>query len=508
MVFSLFARFAKQSQPHEKRLLLTPLEQFARRRGHAFHTDARIYYHSEQVTIPFLLIDRNRGAYLFDIAPWKAEELYSARAEKAPRHTKKSKDVDVDRANRIFLRKLDAVQHEKSCDISNFIYLPHLEREAFDALDNSFKRLIPSSRAIFADDTEETIALKLADALAMRETPMEMSQLESALFVQYTLLPDNLFEGLRQLTPQQKRYLHESLPSRSLLTGGYGSGKSSLILLKALVEALDDPAKSIAIIQPTQAACELLSHQLLKLIEHAVIHIDPTRIRIVTPQQICKEHYQKVHRKPPVVAGNITDKMYAKALKIADILFADDWHLIDPRYRDYLKHTQKSATLHAVSDDPNAQENAAYRHHLPHSFRVPHSLSSYRSDANVSVPNGTIEVMRGNGYIHTLHLIPKILETAKSDELMIAVPNLAFGEALLEEVADFIGCAATLFDPHKSLLNQDMEQLLIVPIEGLSGLQRRHLIVIHDDQTPEALLRHAVGRTAQRVYIIEHQSES
>ena len=506
MAFSFLPTFTKPIHAPRNDEDFAPLVTFAHKRGLHYEIASSIFYHKERIDIPFLLFDRHRGIYLFDTVSWDAAMLRTLKAAAAPKHTKKAKDVNVDTAHRTLMLKLDEVQNHQACEIVNFLYLPNLERAAYETLDPSFAALLPPSRVIFADDDEDAISQKLANALSYREHPVDLPSLLGALYIQYTLLPGAMREGIRQLTPQQKQLLYRKLPRHSVIYGPYGSGKSSLVLLKAVYDKLRRPERSIAIIQPTLAACESMSAQLLQIIEHAVVHIDPTAIRIATPQQICREHYIKVHKEPPLVDGNITDKMQRRSFHISDVLFLDDAYLLDRRYLDYFRSHHKGE-LHLVLTDPEeSRHDAAYP--LEHGFRLPHSLRRYLEGASSATTTEALQCLEGNAYIIVLNLLPHLLEAHAPETIMIVTPDQGFAASLQEEITDFTGCLSTLLDAHKTLLNQDMEQLLIVPMDELSGLQRDHVVVIRNSETVPESYRHAIGRAAVHAYVISHTSES
>ncbi len=506
MVFSFLSHFTKPLPVDRDESSFDALTSFASKEGQLAFESVDLFYHNEHARIPFLLIDRYRGAFLFDSASWCFEEVQHAEVVPASEGKARAKDIDVDSAKRLFMRKLDEILLQEQCEACNFVYLPNLNREEFDSLDPSFKRLIPASRTIFSDDTEASIARKLADALPLRKTPIDLAALQSALFVQYTLLADACTGDVRQLSPAQKAYVDAKLPKRSLLSGTYGSGKTSLLLLKALREKLHNPHLDIAIVVSTTAAAELLAQNLLELLEYAVVHVDPTSIRILSPRQVCREHYIKVHNEPPVVDGNITDKMLRRRHDLADVLFLDDAHLLDERYINYFEYLQMGKELHVATLDEKAfMADASYN--LNHAFRSPHSITRYLQDREAPHQTGTLFLHEGNGYIVTLHLLQKLFQEYQARDILIAVPHESFAETLQESVTDFIGCTSTLFEPHKTLLNQDMEQLLIAPIDGLSGLQRPCVIVIYDDKSNEASYLHAVSRAQKRAYLIHHRSE-
>ena len=502
MGFSFFRSSKTQDRRRDKKLFI-PLETYARNLGLDSYTDSELYHHKESQRIPFLLLDRNRGIYLIDTAPWKLDDLLNVKAEQAPRNIDQSKDVDVDSANRMIALKLDEILNTETCALCNFLYLPYLSSSDFDTLDESFRALIPKSRVIFADEDETAIALKLSKALSLRKTPYEPSSIAGALFIQYTLHPDQRNPVPKRLTPQQQDYVDAAPVKRSILRGTYGSGKSSALLLKALYHKLQYPEEEVLILQPTVAAAEMMTRTLLEFIEYAVVHIDPTSLRIASAQQICREHHTKVHHKPPLIDGNISEKMFSKKEKLADVLFIDDADLLDERYMEYFRHLQQHKGLHLAVTSNAFEEGEVYR--LAHSFVQPYSLTRYHQKGkDASAP---ISFYEGDAFILTLHLLQQRLQKHNAEDFLIIVPDESFAERLYEEVTDFIGGDLTLFDPHKTLLNQNMEQLLIAPMGGLSGLSRKQLIIICDDETEAHKLSHAIGRAEEEATIIYHTSE-
>jgi hypothetical protein len=453
-----------------------------------------------EVNAPLLMFDPRRGLFLFDHADWCFETLRSARASSARLDAKAPRDVNVDTGKRILRQKLDASDDTRRCEVCSFLYLPSLSSTEFGQLDPTFAQLLPASKLIFADDTLGTIHQKLTQALPYLEDSLNGREVLAALFPHYALHPEERDASPVQPSYHQVQYLEADLPERSLLFGAYGSGKSALLVLKAVREQLRAPSSKIAIIAPTVVACELMAKQLLDTIEYAVLPLDPTAIRILTPEQVIEEHHRRVHRKPPLRQGEITPKMMRKPYPFADLLFCDDAHLLPPHYLDYIRQLQGNGQLHfaALESGADVAMDAAYP--LPHAFRSPWTLGRY---SRRSVQNSQqLHLLEGNAYIRTLLLLTRLLSENPGRDILIVPPDAAFARNLLEEIESYLGCHPQLLDPHKSLLNQNMEELLVAGADGLSGLQRPHVIVIDDGHLDDARLAHAVSRAGRHAYII------
>jgi len=498
----LFSRFFKPSQPVIRPKDFTPLLEYAR--SHALRTfsNTLICRHNWRSTVPFLLFDARRGLFLFDAVPWDFATLRRAKAANAPRDPNAPRDVSVDAPHQLIRRLLDEADDTRLCPVGSFLYLPNLDAGALEALDPSFGRLLPASRVIFRDDTQEEIHAKLSAALPYRDRSLEAQEILAALFRHYVCHPDALRREAAFPTAAQVAYLEADLGRRSRLVGGYGSGKSTLLLRKALQERLAHPRRRIVITAPTTVACELMTRELLILIDHAMLPVDPTSIRIMTPEQLVDEHYLKCHGHPSHPRGQVTQKMIKRpGLFPAETLYCDDAQLLSAHYRDYFAQQLQEGRLHLALTDAGETQGEHYR--LPHRFRSPYSVA--QSDSGLL--SEQLQRLDGNAYIHTLLLLRRLLEEVQGVEILVVAPDDSFAAALAEEIEGYIGCDLQLLDPHKSLLNQDMGQLLIAGADDISGLQRRHVIVIDDGTLGARRRTHALCRAGCHAYLISHQSE-
>ena len=66
------------------------------------------------------------------------------------------------------------------------------------------------------------------------------------------------------------------------------------MLLKSIVEILDEQSKKIIILKATVLACDIFKKKLLNIIEHAIIEIDLSGIEIITPIELLNRHLLKV----------------------------------------------------------------------------------------------------------------------------------------------------------------------------------------------------------------------
>ncbi len=459
-----------------------------------------LYHRQEEQHLALMVFDPHRGIYLFERLDWRFEAIKNATVSPAmPNH--KTRDINVDAKHAFLSRKFNEILHTDGCTITNFIICDTLSELEFDLLDESFHQLLPKERIIFADSDEAHIRTKLEAALELQSTSLESAKLLGALFFHMAVLPDNLDSAFHLLTDEQFAFVTSPLPLKSTLNGTYGSGKSSAILLKAIYELLQKPSLKIIIVEPSVAACELLKKRLLEIIEYAIIDIDMSSIFILTPQQVIAQHYQKLYKKESFRFAKITPKMLSHRHQSADIIFCDDAYLLDHEFIKYLNFQQKQGALCLVA---NSDSDAQYQ--LTHAFRTPNAFIDYCNPEKEAPTSNNLVVLEGNPFMHIMVVLKEQLKNCDNSQILIAVPHNAFAQKLLDEISGFYGNIATIYNADEGLLYQEMDQLIIAPINTLSHLQRRRVIVIDDGETDRLYFCHALGRAAHSLYIIKDEN--
>ncbi|MEA1918329.1 MAG: hypothetical protein U9N52_00705 [Campylobacterota bacterium] len=455
-----------------------------------------IFHRHERQKIAVLLFDTHRGIYLFDSVGWKMQEIKDATATPAAPNKKDKADVKVDAIHKFIHNKFNEVLHVEGCELVNILILEHLTQEDFEQLDESFHTLMPKKRLIFADDTPEEISQKLQEILPKLDQPLSASVLLGALFFHLNIMPDNLHNQNALLTQEQSQFIQSELANFSTLSGNYGTGKSSLILLKSIYELLNHPEYKILIIMPTLAVCDMLKKQLLDIIEYAIIDIDLLSIQILTPQQMISQHYQKLYKNESFSFAKITPKMFSHQYHNIDIVFCDDSYLIDEEFIRYLTQQQAKKKLCLVTHEPNANS-----YNLTHSFRSPQSFIKLCEGAPLEQNTKVLSYV-GNPFMYIMLILREYFKDIDYTQLLIAVPHSQFALKLLDEINSFYGTIAHIYHADEGLLNQDLEKILIATHHELSHLQRENVIVIRDKHSDEKQICHAIGRASKRLFII------
>lgn len=204
--------------------------------------------------------------------------------------------------------------------------MENLDTPQYEHLHDSFKELLPKHRVIFNDSTQEEIIEKFALDSHTLHPLLDLEKIIGNLFIQYALFDTQ--GKLALCTQEQREFIDAKTEGHQTLCAKTGCGKTNVLLLKALVEKLENPKKQITIIEPTRIACDILKQKLLALIEHGIIEVNPVSIQILTPLEIVNKHLQALN-KPLLDEQVVIDpKLLSRSKKIADYLICDDSELL------------------------------------------------------------------------------------------------------------------------------------------------------------------------------------
>ncbi|MBN2895548.1 MAG: hypothetical protein JXK05_06625 [Campylobacterales bacterium] len=481
---------------------VTRLETLAHEEAAVLLTSIPIYLRQATQTIEALLFDPYRGIYIFECCDWRYETLKGVTAERPRADDKRVRDITLESAYTFISRKFNEILHTDPCEINSFLIFEHLNSEEFERLDASFHALLPRDRLIFADESIEQSTSKLHAVTNRRDTPLSDSLILGALFFHLQIPADNLHDDRPLLSKEQSDFMQSDLPPLASLSGPYGSGKSTLVLLKAILYLLQKKAKTVLIIAATQAACDLLKKELLEIVEYAIIDIELTSIRILTPEQLIAQHYQRLYKKESFSFAKITPKMLSHHYFAAEIIFCDDSHLLEPEFIAYLRHLQRKHALCLVRREPSG---AAGDYSLTHSFRTPPSLLKLCDDPqNTSITEG-VQKVQGNPYMYTLLKLQKLLEHYGYSDLLIIVPHAQFALKLLDEINSYYGTISSLYQAHEGLLVQELDRILIATVSEIAHLQRPVVVLVCEGTYDQERFCHALTRASKEIYLIQNR---
>ncbi len=386
----LFGKKNSSLQPLDS-ILISKLKIFAKEKNYPLFENTPVFHRSQRVDVPLLLFIPKTGLVLFEYKEWSYEELRNAHVSKAS-HTKKSDNsLSFESIGDFIKEKFTDLTNFDDIDIFNFVIMEQLREEEFNMLDTSFHELLPKERILFHDSNQEQIERKF-QALQTKQKTYTVQNTLPFIFSQYMILDK---ERVHFANEEQRAFIDKRLENIENLVADRQSGKSTVLVQKALLEKLEHPQKKIAILAPSHLQADLLKQTLLQLVERSSVVLDMNDISIHTPNDILNEH-RKDLKKAPIEEVLIESFHLSKPLNIADTLLFDDAFLMDAEFISYLKHIQKGKTLlliNSLEDETTASLTKNYYAEIefihapefPTLLKKINALKKERSDAEILI---------------------------------------------------------------------------------------------------------------------------
>lgn len=476
-ISSFFSFFTKQPQQLTvpDTILVKKLKSLSSQSNLIVFKDVNIYHHTSTYLIPLMVIDGNRGLYIFETKEWTYDELKNATIEKAQNQETSRETLAFDNTQNIIRQKFNELTHSDGVPIFNYLLMENLNADEYEHLTDSFKELLPFEKIIFSDSTQSDIFKKLQKASVQRADLESVESVITTLFVQYGILTKNKTYPCNE---EQCTFIDKKLQSIEYLNGLPRSGKSNLILLKSIVELFNELSKKIIIIKPTVLACDIFKKKLLDIIEHAIIEIDLTAIEILTPTELLNKHRAKL-KQEPVNYITVDDKLMKKSFNVADLLICDDVDLYEIEFINYLKHIQAKSKLILVNADKSEEI------HLTTSF---------------TLPNKSINFYETIPHVKALQLISKILKN--TDETILILSNTLTAQKLQDDLESFIKEDTFTLDSSSHLLNQEHHRILFCDYESVNEMEVNNIILMDLCFLSENLLEYALNLSDKSAHIL------
>ena len=441
------------------------------------YTNIPIYHHAKSYLIPLILLDKEHGLYIFEKKEWSYDELKNAKVEKSQNQISSKDSLAYQNTQDIIHTKFNELVHNDGVPIYNYLLMENLNADEYEHLDDSFKELLPKDRIIFSDTQAEDIVKKL-ELIPKQELPSRDDILGN-LFIQYTILDTDL--QLHMCTNEQMKFIDAQISTTTILSGKGSTGKSSTILLKALLYKLENPTKNILIIKPTKLAADIFKKKLLETIEHAIVEIDLASISVLTPVELLNLHLTKLKKEPLVKNLFIDPLLMQKKFDTADFIFCDDVDLLEKVFVEYLQHIQQNKPLVLV--DAHAKD------------------SDFIFTRTYGKEKREVHFLQTHPHAKALQLIAKLLENNDAKDILVVANSLS-KEKLNEDLEFFIKDKALLLDSSKNLIDQDFNSLCLTTYNDIVGLQTKHLIMLDLCFTKLSALELAFRLAQESVYVL------
>jgi len=423
----------------------TALKIFVIKEGGKFFHPFKLFHRDTVTLIDTLIFLPHFGIFLGETISWNASELENATVERSSRLIKHPPSTRFESMESKIRQKLEDVLSFDSTPIERFIWMKNLTEAEFDALDPTFHELLPKTRLFFKDESGESVKNKLYVMGVHRDEPLSSLKIIGALNSHTYILPTPKAPTGAILSPEQNNFLSVPLTSTTTLYGDYGSGKSTLILRKAILMLLDNPKENILIISPTLLASELLRDEFVSLLEYGALSIDLNRITF-----------------SPAIE-NIDEQ---KFFHDATLIMCDDAYLLKESFRDRLKrYEDKRTCLYTTVLQNGIPENSVllfhrYRNHI-HPRIIPSAFQNTR--------HLLLAKMRS------------LLLSADKNEIMIVFTDPNLIDSYKEALDEYLGLNCRIVTSSFSLQSQNLDNLILTTSECIGGLSISHLFLITQD---------------------------
>ena len=464
-------------------LLLKKLKSLEEKTKIYLYDNITIYHHSKSFFIPLIILDEYRGIFLFEHKDWSYDELKDATLSQSSKLDSSSQTIAYENAQNFIKRKFNELTHHDGVAIHNFVLMENLDSDDYDKLDSSFKDLLPKDRVIFTNNSSDEMLEKLEKLEKSVDKLANVRDVISNLLIQYGLLDAN--DNVVLATKEQRKFIDAKITSFTTLYAPFASGKTSTILLKAILEKLRDDKIKIIIVEPTLLACDKLKQKLINTVERAIISIDITDIEIITPIELLNRHLKKL-KKPELYDKLYVDKsLMSKHIDLADLIICDDVDLIDNSFISYLEHIQKKSSLLLVKC---FNENSL-------------NINSFKFSENFRENGREVLFKQANKYAKTMQIITSLLKDNQAKDILV-VSGEKTKKDLSEDLEHFINDKAILFNSSTNLLYQEFGGMLLATYKQISGLEAKYVILLDADIALFSEIEYALNLSTEKTYIV------
>ncbi|WP_428737730.1 hypothetical protein [Sulfurimonas sp.] len=481
MNFNPFSIFQKEKSDLvvPDSILVKRIKSLARNSNLEIFSNVEVYLHKQSYNIELMLYDDMRGIYIFEIKKWSFDDLKNATIEKAQNQEHSNNTLAYDRTQEIIKRKFNEVIHTDGPKIYNYLLMENLSADEYEHLDDSFKELLPKKKIIFSNSSTSDIFKKIEDEPRIRINKPKNS-LET-LFTQYTKIQE---DGRLELCNNQEiDFLNSPLKTITHLSINAQDTKTSLLLLKAIIQVFKQDSKKVIIVKPSILARDIAYKKLLDIIEHGIIEFDMNAIELLTPLELINKHLQKL--KKPMIHDirSLDPKLLKKSFDVAELIICDDANLLPESFIQYIQNIQKSkkSLFVNLSDTQYALEYST---------------------------NSTVEFLETIPLAKTMQLLQKLLKENAPEDILV-VSNKENKEKLQDDLKYFLAENTTEVEASKTLLEHNLKDLKLATYDDIFELYAKYIILLDLCDYNENQIEYAFNLATNCVYVLyDHSCET
>ncbi|MFZ2889501.1 hypothetical protein [Sulfuricurvum sp.] len=451
MFLSFLSRFyssTSKKSSHYSEDEYASLKKFTIKERGEFFQNFNLFHYGITTPIDTLIFLPHYGIYFGETLSWKVSDLENATIEHSSLQKKRSSETHLENIESKIRAKLQDVLSFDFTPVYRFIWMRYLSENEFDLLDTSFHELLPKNRILFYNESINSIQSKLQAIGHYLQIPLSTLQIIGALKTHSYILPTSENQSGALLSPQQNEFLTLPLEKRTHLFGGYGTGKSTLLIRKAMFILLNQPNEKIVVFAPTLLASELLRNEFVSLMYYGVLNIDLIRIVFSSVQE---------------------DLESFKPFQDATIIICDD---IDRMNTYFIKKLQQKAAKRILLFTSLLEDTLAdINYPLSYTYRNP--LPTFHLKTNEK------------GVLPTLLLELRKYTSEQGKRILIVLTENRFISLYKESIDEYLGVNIHFLTPTFSLQSQNFDDLIITTDTCLSGLSASHVFIISTDYSQD-----------------------
>lgn len=441
---------------------------FADEENGYFYEDFSLFYQDIHISIDLLFFIPYRGLLYGEILHWDVEMLQGATV-KRPSKNKTKPSTRLERTEAAIRHKLEDILSFDSTVCERFLWLSGLREDEFDTLDSSFHELLPKERLIFSDSSKESIHQKFSALAPKLSEPYQKQKIMGSLQSHMLLIPTDEKSYGTFLSDEQKIFLETDYSDTvTSLFGEHNSGKSTLLIRKALLLLLKKPHEKILIITPTQIGNEILRNELISLTEYGALKVELASLNFCTPAY---------------AQQNITE---LAGFQSASLVMCDDAYAMEKDFIDTLiEHREKRWLLLSFHNEYVPISDSTVILHNNYQKNIPFA----------KIPSSADKVL-----LTLLLELRSRLQSVNAEKIMVILQNDERINDYKEAIDEYFHLNARLLTSEFSLQYQNLDDLIITTPENACGLHMPHIYLVASDESEH--YTYALSRASESATII------
>jgi len=427
----------------------------------AFYTQVVLFNKQEKKVMNHIMIHPQAGLVLFSFFNHSAAELDGVTASLATTKTSKADIKTTDDKHFIQLR-FDEVFNTQIAPVRSILICPNLSEGEFDYLDESFHQHIPKHLTLFSDSTQEQYEETI---LGKKQEQYDTDKIKQAIFGELIIPEKNLL-----MSREQQNAVNTDISKSLNIKALPGSGKSSVLIAKAMYEKMNNPGIKMIIFGKLLCSVHHLQSLIFQFIENSHWSLNPAEITVSSFESIKK----RLHAK----------EQY-------DLIVCDDINPDDLKRIKGMLNKKGRLLLSSSHEIDDIRSVSLLENH-----RLSPALCAACEGLEVERLSDHLTLKSGNTYMNTLLILEQLLQSTPADKITLVHYNKEELLGLQSEINSYFSPLAYLFDDPDA-----KEGLLLYPLSQISCIVNDYVIVIIDDSPGESLIQ-LISRARKKSFIL------